>query len=1015
MRGYLVQTLIALLGGLRTKKAFVSLTLEPNHASEKFDLLWEYPQGNCAVQVKSSVNPFAETDVRRWAVEMEASAPADEYCLYLVGLPTPAVAKLKQVGNVILKTRNLDLPEFFDQAAHRLDIFLRAEGLEPGTPEDREMLAHALTSRLAAYSTTGNPLTRADLVELLKTWVVVAPKKEVRVYLAKLPQVNPEFFGREEEIGLLDMAWADTGRTHIVVFVRWGGVGKTALVKRWLERVKADGWRGAQRVYGWSFYSQGTREDRHVSEEPFLADALQWFGVPFDPKLSSRDKGRLLADALARERTLLVLDGMEPLQHPPGPLAGQLRAPGLQTLLRQLATSGHSGLCILTTREAIRDIDEYRRTDEHPAGSVLAHNLGNLSHADGAQLLHRLGVRWAGAAAIRANDEELLQRSKELQGHALTLQLLGRYLVRAHQGDIRRWDVIDFGEADKHLKFDADNPYGHAFKVMMAYENWLSEGGKDGQRQLAVLRLMGLFDRRSDSGCLVALRQHPPIAGLTEPLVDLSDTDWNIVVHDLGSAGLLQILAYDAEYLPNTATLDVHPLIREYFAEQLRAREPDSWKQAHQRIADFLVTRVTQDLPEAGNPQSMEDLELLYRAASHYCWADNCAHALHEIYRRRISRGDWGYATRNYGCFGLELAMLRTFFESTWDRVVSGLPDEIDQMLVIRCTGFCLAMLESMPEALPLLSRALNIARTHGDSREAAIVARNLANFATSFGRLTDAETALQKNRTHADVSSDRFMPVGFGCSLAYVKFLMGSSPEDVMRLFEKAWDLNDLREEGAAFPELPTFQYHEVLIGYGKWRLVLSRVTEIETRLGQQMKPFGSALLQLSRVLAFLAGGQLDNADRHLREVRGLLDNVSRPDLVVRSLVAAAIIALKKLEGAKTGLTPAKDIYANLAEAEELTSRNHLNLLRVDVLLTRAWLRFLEDDTDGCRADLDEAWQIAERGSMRLHMADMLLHQARLFRDKAALAEAARLIKQCGYHRRDEELTNAQEAATGW
>jgi hypothetical protein len=51
------------------------------------------------------------------------------------------------------------------------------------------------------------------------------------------------------------------------------------------------------------------------------------------------------------------------------------------------------------------------------------------------------------------------------------------------------------------------------------------------------------------------------------------------------------------------------------------------------------------------------------------------------------------------------------------------------------------------------------------------------------------------------------------------------------------------------------------------------------------------------------------------------------------------------------------------------------------------------------------EAWQIAERGSMKLHMADIHLHRARLFRDKSELSKARALIEACGYWRRKEEL----------
>ena len=63
----------------------------------------------------------------------------------------------------------------------------------------------------------------------------------------------------------------------------------------------------------------------------------------------------------------------------------------------------------------------------------------------------------------------------------------------------------------------------------------------------------------------------------------------------------------------------------------------------------------------------------------------------------------------------------------------------------------------------------------------------------------------------------------------------------------------------------------------------------------------------------------------------------------------------------------------------------------------------------------MDEAGRVAERGLMRLHMADILLHRARLFRDKAALAQARTLIEQCGYHRRDGELADTEAAAQAW
>jgi hypothetical protein len=81
--------------------------------------------------------------------------------------------------------------------------------------------------------------------------------------LGRLPTPGPHFVGREAELTRLDQAWEDPG-THVLTLV---SVGKSALVAHWLDRMAADGWRGAERVLDWSFYSQGT-EDRVTSAEP---------------------------------------------------------------------------------------------------------------------------------------------------------------------------------------------------------------------------------------------------------------------------------------------------------------------------------------------------------------------------------------------------------------------------------------------------------------------------------------------------------------------------------------------------------------------------------------------------------------------------------------------------------------------------------------------------------------------------------------------------------------------------
>jgi len=251
-------------------------------------------------------------------------------------------------------------------------------------------------------------------------------KEPPRIQLAKLPSTSPDLFGREEELARLDAAW-DSPQTNTVSLVAWGGVGKTALVNKWLLQIGKDNYRGAQCVYGWSFYSQGAAEGKQVSADQFIASALEWFGDADPTKGSPWDKGERLAELVRKQRTLLILDGLEPLQYPPGELGGRLKDAGLQSLLRELARYD-PGLCILTTRLGVDDLKEFNGT------SMETIDLGNLSAEAGAELLKNFGVI--------GTDGELKEAIKEFDGHALALTLLGSYLAVAYHGDIRQRDKV---------------------------------------------------------------------------------------------------------------------------------------------------------------------------------------------------------------------------------------------------------------------------------------------------------------------------------------------------------------------------------------------------------------------------------------------------------------------------------------------------------------------------------------------------------------------------------------------
>jgi serine/threonine protein kinase len=327
----------------------------------------------------------------------------------------------------------------------------------------------------------------------------LGPKK---ISVARLPVTGSDVFGREEDIAFLDRAWANKD-VNAVTIIAWAGVGKSTLVNHWLRRMAADHYRSAQLVFGWSFYRQGTSGGTSSADE-FIDAALAWFGDP-DPRLGTAwEKGERLAKLISHRRTLLVLDGLEPLQNPPGPQEGRLCDPSLQALLRELAAF-NTGLCVITTRTPIADIAD------HECSSALRCDLEHVSSEAGAQLLRALGVK--------GDEAELRGASDEFSGHCLALTLLGSYLADAYSGDIRCREEVTNRLAHDIRQGD------HARKVMESYQTWLGEAP-----ELAVLRMLGLFDRPADERTFAVLLKLPAIPGLTESLTDLRPTEWQTIL-----------------------------------------------------------------------------------------------------------------------------------------------------------------------------------------------------------------------------------------------------------------------------------------------------------------------------------------------------------------------------------------------------------------------------------------------------------------------------------------------------
>ena len=224
------------------------------------------------------------------------------------------------------------------------------------------------------------------------------------VYNRGLPITTRSLVGRRRELDKLNAAW-ENSRTRIISVVASGGTGKSALVNTWLKEMRKADYRGAHKVLAWSFYSQGTKENL-VSADPFVNFALDWLGAGSSITESAVAKGAKLASLMQESNFLLVLDGMEPLQHPLSAtdIGGQITDDSMKALLEELAKSDLPGLTIITTRVPLTDLYEVARTFNLGPDVIVEIELENLSDSEAVTLIRRLIERESSSSATERGN-----------------------------------------------------------------------------------------------------------------------------------------------------------------------------------------------------------------------------------------------------------------------------------------------------------------------------------------------------------------------------------------------------------------------------------------------------------------------------------------------------------------------------------------------------------------------------------------------------------------------------------
>jgi GTPase SAR1 family protein len=439
---------------------------------------------------------------------------------------------------------------------------------------------------------------------------------------ATLPTTGLQLYGRDSELKKLNEAWLSS-TISIVCIVGWGGTGKTAIVNHWLHGLKNNNNKKLKLIQ-WSFYKQGQQMGIISSADYFFSNAIQEFGLdPYDVT----DKGAVLAKLLLKNKALVILDGLEPLQDPVGvnenePGFGRIKDINLSSLLIQLSRADKkesaNSLCVITTRLDIADINK----SENLLRSLHTINLKTLAPSAGASILKNQGVErkifdpnpHIDSRLSNQFENELEMTSNEYSGHPLALTLLGSAIRSFLSGDIRKRSEIPL------LK--DRNEGTHARRVINAYEHWLKN-----TNELNVLFVLGLFDRPTSIKALNSI-DYTSIKLLSADNFDVKSREIQAAIVTLRD---LNLLLRESK----TNLIDCHPLIREYFGERFHTIDPKGAKSAHSDLFKYYSSLGLE------HPVKFDDIEPFFASISHGCKAGKYKDALYDVYRKKEKNNTW--------------------------------------------------------------------------------------------------------------------------------------------------------------------------------------------------------------------------------------------------------------------------------------------------------------------------------------------------------------------------------------
>lgn len=597
------------------------------------------------------------------------------------------------------------------------------------------------------------------------------------ISIAGMPITGIDLIGREDELNFLDSCWMNPS-VNVVEVIAFGGTGKSSLINKWLSDFSQCLYKDADKIYAWSFYWQGQSSETNSSGDYFIEHALAWFGDENPSKGTPWSKAGRLANLIRDSKTLLILDGLEPLQYPPGKKHGQVENPAVSFLIRELASS-NPGLLLITSRSLVADVAAFND------GRVATLNLGNLSARAGVQLLKQSG--------IKGSKQQFADVVQNYSGHPLSLSLIAGYLATVHRGELSRL-TFDHGVLhDTHHESQVS-------RIMSEYMEWL-----DGRPGLQILQLVSLIDRTTDVEEIKDTARLRSEKGISDNIASISDSEFMYAIQELVLAKLI-----NCKEVHGKETVECHPLVKDYILKELQECRREEWRKGNELVFDHLLSQTRDDA------KSMEELEPLFRAVVHGTRAGKFEESF-DLYFSKIKKGQFSMFAE--GSHHADQACIRSFFKQEWTVPTSELNKE-SQMYLITSAATNLIYLGEIEEAISPFEISIGWFVENEDWLQASVAAAPLLSMYIASGKL-DLATGLMNEMEQVIENSENKIAIAMAANFrAYILYLAGDF-EKAGSLFQRADSvlMQPLPESPVIFPTISSY--------YCKYLLDIGRVNE--------------------------------------------------------------------------------------------------------------------------------------------------------------------------------------------